>query len=58
MPEGKPKYTPEQIAELEKSRTISDAELLKGGAEYVVDEKEEKRLGITKKQLEEKRQTE
>lgn len=52
MSEGTPKYTPEQIAELEKSRTISDAELLKGGAEYVVDEKEEKRLEITKKQLE------
>lgn len=32
-------YTPEEIAGLEKSRTISDAELLKGGAEYVVDEK-------------------
>lgn len=52
MSEGTPKYTPEQIAELEKSRTISDAELLKGGAEYVVDEKGEKRLEITKKQLE------
>lgn len=35
-------YTPEKQAELEKSRTISDAELLKGGAEYVVSEKEEK----------------
>ena len=35
-------YTPEEIAQLEKSRTISDAELLKGGAEYVVDEKGEK----------------
>lgn len=35
-------YTPEEIAQLEKSRTISDAELLKGGAEYLVDEKGEK----------------
>ena len=34
MSEKTPKYTPEQIAELEKSRTISDAELLKDGAEY------------------------
>lgn len=48
MPEGAPKYTPEQIAELEKSRIISDAELLKGGAEYMVDENGEKRgLSIT-----------
>lgn len=35
-------YTPEEIAQLEKSRTISDAELLKGGAEYSVNEKGEK----------------
>ncbi|MBI5798328.1 MAG: hypothetical protein HZB10_00145 [Candidatus Yonathbacteria bacterium] len=35
-------YTPAEQAELEKSRTLSDAELLKGGAEYVVDEKGEK----------------
>lgn len=42
MSEGKPKYTPEQIAQLEKSRTISDTELLKGGAEYVVNKMGEK----------------
>lgn len=41
-------YTPEEIAELEKSRTISDAELLKDGAEYKVDEKGEKMLVIDK----------
>ena len=35
-------YTPEEIAGLEKSRTISDAELLKGGAQYSVNEKGEK----------------
>lgn len=46
-------YTQEEISELEKSRTISDAELLKGVAEYVVDEKGEKRLNITDPQLEE-----
>lgn len=35
--EFKPKqYTPEEITRLEKSRTISDAELLKDGAEYMV----------------------
>ena len=30
-------YTNEEIAGMEKSRTISDAELLKGGAEYVLE---------------------
>ena len=42
-PEQPKQYTPKEIAEIEKSRTISDAELLKGGAEYVVDE--EKMVG-------------
>lgn len=41
-PKFEPEYTPEKIAELEKSRTISDAELLKGGAEYSINEKGEK----------------
>lgn len=42
-PKFEPKqYTPEEIAQLEKSRTISDAELLKGGAEYSINEKGEK----------------
>jgi len=44
-------YTPEEIAEMEKSRTISDAELLKGGAKYVVGEDGEKRLEITGGQI-------
>lgn len=35
-------YTPEEIAEIEKSRTVSDAELLKEGAEYEINEKGEK----------------
>lgn len=43
-------YTPEEMAELEKSRTISDAELLKGGAEYEVDENGGKKLRVTKEQ--------
>lgn len=46
-------YTQEEIAQLEKSRTISDAELLKGGAEYAVDENSEKEnLLATEKQKE------
>ncbi len=44
-------YTPEEMAEMQKSRTISDAELLKGGAEYVVGENEEKRLELTEDQV-------
>lgn len=48
MSQEQPKqYTPEEIAEMEKTRTISDAELLKEGAKYVVDEKGEKRLEPT-----------
>lgn len=44
-------YTPEEIAQLEKSRTISDAELLEGGAEYKINEKGEKEnLLITNEQ--------
>jgi len=46
-------YTPEEIAEMEKSRTISDAELLKGGAEYSINEKGEKEnLLVTEEQKE------
>ncbi len=45
-------YTPEEIAELEKSRTISDAELFKGGAEYEVDKEGKKLLMATEKQKE------
>jgi len=44
-------YTPEEIVQLEKSRTISDAELLSRGAEYSINEKGEKEnLVITSKQ--------
>lgn len=53
-PKFEPKqYTPEEIAELEKSRTISDAELLKDGAEYVVGEGGEKQLNATEQQKKE-----
>jgi len=54
MSEGKPtQYTPEEIAQLEKSREISDSELLKGGAEYVVGDNGEKAvLLVTEEQKE------
>lgn len=48
--EGPKQRTPEEIAKLEKSRTISAAELLKDGAEYVVGRNGEKILRITKEQ--------
>src|SRR3989344_5223073 len=49
-PEKPNQPTPEEIAEMEKSRTISDAELLEDGAEYVVDEEGEKILHTTDEQ--------
>ena len=42
--ENPKQYTPEEIAQLEKSRTISDSRLLKEGAEYSLNEKGEKVL--------------
>lgn len=39
-------------AEIEKERTISDAELLKNGAEYDIDKDGNKVLGITDQQME------
>lgn len=44
--------SPEEIAKIEKERTISDAELLKGGAEYEINESGEKILEPTREQLE------
>ncbi|KKQ52065.1 MAG: hypothetical protein US70_C0011G0017 [Parcubacteria group bacterium GW2011_GWD2_38_11] len=38
--------TPEQKAELQKSRTLSDAELIKNGADYVPDSKGEPVLNV------------
>jgi hypothetical protein len=43
--------TPEQIAEIEKSRTISDARMLEEGARYVVDATGNKRLDPTSEQF-------
>lgn len=34
-------FSPEKVAHTQKERTLSDAELLKGGAEYKLDEKGE-----------------
>ena len=42
--ENPKEYTLEEVADIEKSRTISDAELLKGGARYEVDEQGDKHL--------------
>lgn len=48
----KPKIkTKEEIARIEKERTISDAELLNGGAEYKI-ENDKKRLDPTRGQVE------
>lgn len=46
------KVSNEEIAEIEKSRTLSDAELLKDGAEYKINDEGEKRLEISNEQLE------
>lgn len=50
--ENPKQYTSEEIAKMEKSRTLSDAEILKHGAEYKIDEAGNKRLEITKIQHE------
>lgn len=52
--EGAPKqYTKEEIAELEKSRTISDADFLNNGAKYDVNmESGEKQLILNDEQIE------
>ena len=50
-PESPKKYTPEEIADLEKSRTISDTELLKDGAKYEIDEEGNKHLSATDEQI-------
>lgn len=52
MPIGEPTMpTPEEQAKLEKSRTISDAELLKDGAWYVINEDGEKILKVNDYQI-------
>ena len=50
--EGPKQKTSEEIVEIEKSRTISDAELLRDGAEYVINEGGGKHLRITDEQFE------
>ena len=53
----KSEYTPRQIADFEKSRAISDAELLKTGANYEINEAGEKELTATPEQIDIIRQT-
>lgn len=52
MSEEEYKLTTEDQGKLEKSRILSDAELLQAGAEYKIDESGKPRLEITTKQLE------
>lgn len=42
--------TPEEVAKMQKERALSDAELIKGGAEYNYDEKGNSRLEVTEQQ--------
>lgn len=44
-------YTPEEMAEIEKGRTITDAQFLESGSEYKFDEKGRKSLLLTEEQL-------
>ena len=46
------KVSPEEMAKIKKERTLSDAELIKGGAEYVGDENGI-RLNVTESQIKE-----
>jgi len=48
--------TPEDQAKIETERTLSDAEMIKDGAEYVVDEGGDKRLEATSEQVESARE--
>lgn len=54
--EQPPMPSPEEMAKIEKERILSDAELLKGGADYKFDEKGQKRLDVTDEQIEEARE--
>lgn len=47
--------SPEEQSKVEKERVLSDAELIKGGAEYVVDDKGSARLTPRSYQIEETR---
>src|SRR4030043_1232050 len=48
-------FSMEEIEKNEKSRTLSDAELLKGGADYAIDNEGNKRLEATSEQMAEAR---
>jgi len=51
--EQSPTPSPEEMAKIEKERALSDAEILKGDAEYKFSEKGKKRLEATDEQIEE-----
>ena len=45
------KYSPEEMAQIERDRTLSDAERLKEGAKYKINETGNKRLDLTNEQI-------
>jgi hypothetical protein len=47
-----PEFSQKEVAENQESRTLSDAELMKGGAHYVPTENGESRLEVTAEQIE------
>lgn len=49
--EQAPTPSPEEQAYIEEDRTLSDAELIKEGAKYKINEKGEKRLELTAEQI-------
>jgi hypothetical protein len=51
-PDQAPEISPEEIAKIEKNRTISDAELLIGGAKYEIDTKGDRLLVLESDQVE------
>lgn len=50
---GEPKMpTPEEMAKMQKERALSDAELIKGGADYAIDKNGNLKLNVTDEQIE------
>src|SRR3989344_8116633 len=54
--EQSPMPSQEEMAKIEKERVLSDAELLKGGAEFKFNEKGDKTFELTDKQIKEKKE--
>jgi len=51
MPEEQSQLSSEEIAKEAETRTLSDAELIKGGANFTVDEDDNLRLEATQKEI-------